>query len=133
VDSRLAVVRYGDAGHQFASPRPWSLVSVLDVVDDSYDPAGIVVQFRDRMAPGRYFGLSHISARSTEEAKAHSKMISETTGFPMVQFRPDADVLRLFDGFDLVEPGLVDITEWQAEDQAPDMTIKLVGAVGRRS
>jgi hypothetical protein len=116
----------------FDEPVGIVIFSVLDVVDDAYDPVGIIAQFRERMATGSYLGLSHLSARSTEAAREHSQMISKTTGFPEVQFRSDAEVLRFFDGFDLVEPGLVDVTEWHPEGETPDMTIKLVGAVGRK-
>jgi hypothetical protein len=116
----------------FDQPVGVVIFSVLDVIDDSYDPVGIMAQFRERMAPGSYLGLSHLSARSAENAKEHSLMISKNTGFPEVQFRSDADVLRFFDGLDLVEPGLVDITEWHPEQAASEMTLKLVGAVGRK-
>jgi hypothetical protein len=102
----------------FDQPVGIVIFSVLDVVDDSYDPAGIVAQFRDRMAAGSYLGISHLSARSAEAAREHSRMISKTTGFPEVRFRSDAEVLHLFDGFDLVEPGLVDITQWHPEGEA---------------
>ncbi|MFG2037893.1 SAM-dependent methyltransferase [Dactylosporangium sp. NPDC048998] len=117
----------------FDQPVGVVIFSVLDVIDDSYDPFRIMAQFRDRMAPGSYLGLSHLSERSAQNAREHSHMISKQTGFPEVQFRPDAEVLRFFDGFDLVEPGLVDVTEWYPEEAPPEMSIKLVGAVGRKS
>lgn len=106
--------------------------SVLDVVEDTYDPVGVVGSFRERMAPGSYLGISHISARSTPEAIAHSAAISRETGFPTVAFRSDDEVHRFFEGFDLVEPGLVDITEWRSEEDTPPFQIKLVGGVGRK-
>lgn len=115
-----------------ASPSTSRHGSVLNVVDDVYDPAGIVAQFRDRMAPGSYLGLSHLSARSSEDARRHAHEISTNTGFPPVWFRSDAEVMRLFDGFELDEPGLVDVTEWHPDEETPDMTIRLVGAVGRK-
>jgi hypothetical protein len=90
-------------------------------------------QFRERMTPGSYLGISHLSARSAPDAIAHTHNISQQTGFPAVKFRPDEEVLQFFDGFDLVEPGLVDISEWHPEQDAPQVKIKLVGAVGRKA
>jgi hypothetical protein len=116
----------------FTEPVGVVIFSVLDVIDDAHDPQGIVAQFRDRMAPGSYLGISHISARSDPDAIAHSHKISRETGFPRVAFRSDDDVLRFFDGFDLVEPGLVDITQWRPEQDAPPFQIRLVGAVARK-
>jgi len=59
--------------------------------------------------------------------------ICQQTGFPTVNFRPDEEVLQFFDGFDLVKPGLVDISEWHPEQDSPQVKIKLVGAVGRKA
>jgi len=106
---------------------------VLDVIEDKDNPLGIFRQFRERMTPGSYLGISHLSARSAPDAIAHTHNISRQTGFPAVDFRPDEEVLQFFDGFDLVQPGLVDISEWHPEQAAPEVKIKLVGAVGRKA
>jgi S-adenosyl methyltransferase len=78
----------------FDQPVGVVIFSVLDVIDNAYDPVGIMAQVRDRMAPGSYLGVSHLSARSAGNAREHSLMISKNTGFPEVQFRSDAEVLR---------------------------------------
>jgi hypothetical protein len=117
----------------FSEPVGVVIFSVLDVVEDKDNPLGIVRQFRERMAPGSYLGLSHLSARSAPDAIAHTHRISQETGFPAVDFRPDEEVLQFFEGFDLVEPGLVDIREWHPEQDGPQVEIKLVGGVGRKA
>jgi hypothetical protein len=76
----------------FDQPVGVVILSVLDVIDDSYDPFGITAQFRGRMVPGSYLGLSHLSAHTAENAREHSHMIGKKTGFPEVQFRSDAEV-----------------------------------------
>jgi hypothetical protein len=40
--------------------------------------------------------------------------------------------LQFFDGFDLVKPGLVDISEWHLKQDSPQVKIKPVGVVGRK-
>ncbi|HEV2370784.1 MAG TPA: SAM-dependent methyltransferase [Streptosporangiaceae bacterium] len=121
------------ANIDFNEPVGVVIFSVLDVIEDKDNPLGIVKQFRQRMAPGSYLGISHLSARSAPDAIAHAHKISQETGFPAVAFRSDEEVLRFFDGFDLVEPGLVDVREWHPEQDAPQVKIKLVGAVGRKT
>ena len=116
----------------FDEPVGVVIFSVLDVIEDKYDPVGIVRRFREEMAPGSYLGISHLSARSEPDAIAHAHMISKETGFPAVAFRTDEEVSQFFEGFDLVEPGLVDIREWRPEGDAPRTRIKLVGGVGRK-
>ena len=117
----------------FSKPVGVVIFSVLDVIEDKDNPLGIFRQFRERMTPGSYLGISHLSARSAPDAIAHTHNISQQTGFPAVNFRPDEEVLQFFDGFDLVKPGLVDIGEWHPEQDAPHVKIKLVGAVGRKA
>lgn len=116
----------------FEEPVGVVIFSVLDVVEDKYDPYGIVAAFRERMAPGSYLGISHLSARSDPEAIEHSRVISAQTGFPHVEFRSDDDVQQFFAGFELVEPGFVDITQWRPTETWQATGIKLVGAVGRK-
>ena len=117
----------------FNEPVGVVIFSVLDVIEDKDNPRGIVQQFRERMTPGSYLGISHLSARSAPDAIAHARKISQETGFPAVAFRHDEEVLRFFDGFDLVKPGLVDIREWHPEQDTPRGKIKLVGGVGRKA
>lgn len=117
----------------FEQPVGVLIFSVVDVIPDSDDPWHTVRRFREQMAPGSFFALAHLSARSKGYAQARSHVISKVTGFPRVQFRPDDEILRFFDGFDLVEPGLVDITQWRPWLDAPSLRIKLMGGVGRRS
>lgn len=106
------------------------IFSVLDLIEDPFE---IVDRFRERMAPGSFLGISHLSARSDQDAIDHAHKISEETEFPRVMFRDDEVVLDLFTGFELVEPGLVNITEWRPVRDAPSTKIKLVGAVGRKT
>lgn len=104
------------------------IFSVLDLIEN---PGEIVGRFRERMVPGSFLGISHLSARSDQDAIDHTHQISEQTGFPWVEFRDDKAVLELFKGCELVEPGLVNISEWRPVHDAPSTKIKLVGAVGR--
>lgn len=117
----------------FNEPVAVVIFSVLDVIEDKDDPLGIVQRFRERMMPGSYLAISHLSARSAPDAVAHAHKISRETGFPAVAFRPDEQVLQFFEGFDLVDPGLVDIREWHPEEDAAQVKIKLVGAVARKA
>ena len=130
-----AVLDHPDLQQQIDFNEPVGVVifSVLDVIEDKDNPLGIVRQFRERMAPGSYLGISHLSARSAPDAIAHTHRISQETGFAAVAYRPDEEVLQFFDGFDLVKPGLTDVREWHPEQDGPEVKIKLVGGVGRKA
>ncbi len=116
----------------FDEPVGVVIFSVLAFIEDAHDPAGIVGQFRQRMPAGSYLANSELSARSKQQAIARCHVITKEVGFPTVTFRTDEEVLRSFEGLDLVEPGLVDITQWRPEQDGPPLGMKFVGGVGRK-
>ncbi|NUR90588.1 MAG: SAM-dependent methyltransferase [Nonomuraea sp.] len=92
------------------------MVAVLHFVMDAEDPHGIVAAFRERMVPGSHLVLSHAMAETAPEAIAQLR--TSTSGSPAQgTFRDRDEVLRLFDGFELIGPGLVPVQDWRL---APD-------------
>ncbi|MGH3907699.1 MAG: SAM-dependent methyltransferase [Pseudonocardiaceae bacterium] len=115
----------------FDEPVGVVIFSVLAFLGDQDDPFGIVARFRERMAPGSYLGISDLSGRSEPGPIAHTHRISRQTGHPAATFRTDDEMLKFFEGFELVEPGLVDVRHWRPERDVPSLRLKHVGAVGR--
>lgn len=97
------------------------MVGVLHFVMDHEDPRGIVAAFRERMAPGSHVVISHAMAESDPEAISQLRMA--TAGTPSQgRFRTEEEVRRLFDGFELIGPGLAPVHEWRMgpdEDHVP--------------
>jgi hypothetical protein len=87
------------------------MVGVLHFVMDEEDPAGIVAAYRERMAPGSHLLISHAMAESDPEAIAQLTMATMGTS-AQARFRTHEEVLRLFDGFELIGPGLVPVQDW---------------------
>jgi len=84
------------------------MLLVLHFVPDEWDPAAIVGAYRDRLVPGSFLALSHASAEAKpagmdEAVQTYNVKSSQNQAFP----RTHDQVLRFFEGFDLVEPGLV--------------------------
>ncbi|MGW4475292.1 SAM-dependent methyltransferase [Nonomuraea sp. NPDC004354] len=100
----------------FEQPLGVLMVGLLHYVMDEEDPAGIVAAFRDRMAPGSHLVLTHGMAESHPEAIA--RLTTATASSPaQAVFRDRARVLRLFDGFELIGPGLVPVQDWRVDDE----------------
>lgn len=70
----------------------------------------IVGTFRQRMAPGSYLIISQGNSSSAPREEVQNAYGSDIT----LAGRPDAEIAAYFDGFDLVPPGLVPVTEWPA-------------------
>jgi hypothetical protein len=111
------------------------MVAVLHFVSDEDDPFGAVARVRDRLAPGSHLVLSHASAEGRPEAAASHRELYSRTPTPMTMRSRD-EIARFFDGFDLVDPGLVWLPLWRPDNpgaavEQPERTTGFAG-VGRR-
>jgi hypothetical protein len=121
----------------FSQPVGLLLVAVLQFLADADDPWRTVAMLRDALAPGSYLVVCH----GTDEGRATTalaagKVYNGSVGTE-IHMRPRADILRFFDGFDLVDPGLVFIPQWRPDSPAdvpaqPGKFWALVG-VGRKA
>jgi len=98
----------------FSRPVAVLLFSVLHFIADAEDPRGIVTTVRNALAPGSYLALSHVSADFVPDQTVVRRVLAayEKANAPAWP-RSRAEILRFFDGFDLVEPGLVPKPRWR--------------------
>lgn len=123
----------------FGEPVGLNLNSVMHFVEDRDDPAGIVARLRDGLVEGSYLTLSHITAdfSSRQEEILTAAGVYEKTTARMLM-RPKHRVLPMFDGFELVEPGLVQLSRWRPnrpvvpDSDELDIGIIGYGGVGRK-
>jgi SAM-dependent methyltransferase len=104
----------------FGQPVGIMLMCVLHCLWDKEDPWGVVGQFRDAVAPGSYLALSHMTREAHPEAAEGLFRISQDLHWntPLIS-RDRADIARFFDGFTLVEPGLVPPVQWRPDLNDP--------------
>jgi SAM-dependent methyltransferase len=98
----------------FEQPIGLIFMCVLHCLWDSEDPWNVVRQFRDAVAPGSHLALTHMTNEAHPEAAEGLFRISQELHWntPLVS-RSRADITRYFDGFTLVEPGLVTPGQWR--------------------
>ncbi|MFD7922665.1 SAM-dependent methyltransferase [Streptomyces sp. NPDC059740] len=101
----------------FGRPVALLLVAVLHFVRDEEDPAGIVRALAARLAPGSHLVLSHGTLDFHEQQEDATPVYRRATA-PLT-LRDRASCLRYFEGFTLLEPGLVRIPLWRPEDTPP--------------
>jgi hypothetical protein len=93
------------------------LVAVLHFVPDAANPAGVIAALRRELPPGSYLVLSHASAEGREDQVDSIKSVYERQRVDnSVHPRSRAEVTQMFDGFELVPPGVVWVSEWRPED-----------------
>ncbi len=97
----------------FSRPVAVMLVGILQCIPDEDDPPGIVAALMDAVPPGSYLAVSHPAADVYAQARAGAALLNEGLSSPII-FRTRAAVARFFDGLELVEPGLVSISQWRS-------------------
>jgi S-adenosyl methyltransferase len=116
----------------FDEPMAIMLFGALHFIPHCDDPHRSVAWLRDAIPAGSYLALSHAvfdgrpqAARPIEEIY---RDILESRGAH--GSRTTDDVRRFFDGFELVDPGLVGVRRWRPAIQPPDRAVRGVQAVG---
>lgn len=121
----------------FTQPAALLLVAILHFVTDAEDPVGIMATFRDALAPGSYLALSHATGDfHPADTVSRGAAVYDRATAPMVPRSRD-QIAAYFDGFELVEPGLVQPPLWRPDDKLPrprDIAkIAMYAGVGHRA
>jgi len=97
------------------------LVAILHFVEDADDPYGAVAQLREALAPGSLLILTHASYEGIplplERAEGAVDVYKDIRN-PLIMRSRD-EIARFFEGYDMVEPGLVPMPDWRP-DTAPE-------------
>jgi hypothetical protein len=99
----------------FREPVGVIMAAVLHFVPESSDPKAIVARYRDAVPARSHLVLSHMSLTGQPDfvLQRFQAVYANTTN-PVV-FRNWEQVLNLFDGFELVSPGLVPLQSWRPD------------------
>lgn len=90
------------------------MLMALHFVPDSDDPAGIVTEYREAVAPGSYFVYSHGTNEYRPANTGGITKVYENASHGIVP-RNRAEIAALADGWELLEPGLTDVILWRPD------------------
>lgn len=99
----------------FSEPTALLLVAIMHFITDQEDPGQIIGAFRDALAPGSYLALSHGTADFHDQAIADQGTAVYAKATAPLVLRGHAQVTALFDGWDLIEPGVVQVPLWRPD------------------
>jgi len=109
----------------FTRPVGVLLVAVLHFIPDAEDPAGIIEELADTLAPGSVIAISHLTADFAPEQVASGVAAYNNLVPAGITARSHAQVTALLGGLSLVPPGVVPVAEWRPvmgfRPQAADM------------
>jgi SAM-dependent methyltransferase len=103
----------------FSEPVGLLMVTVLQFVGDCDDPLGVIRKFASALVPGSYLTISHAIREGAPGAAAQTRdLYNKSTASAHIRTR--AEIVRFFDGFDLVQPGLVYLPLWRPDGKQPE-------------
>lgn len=100
----------------FSRPVALLLVAVLHFIPDEQRPGDIVARLRDALAPGSHLVIAHGTHQDRPATvQAVAKVYRSAVTQAQAQSRSREEILRFFDGFELIEPGLVNGPLWRPD------------------
>ncbi|CAL9573459.1 hypothetical protein SUDANB106_04899 [Streptomyces sp. enrichment culture] len=118
----------------FGRPVALLLVAVLHFVRDEEDPAGLVAALGGALPPGSCLVLTHGTPDFHEKQRVEEGTDVYRSATAQVSLRSHAEILSFFDGWDLVDPGLVQLPLWRPDGPVPEpgelRRVALYGGVG---
>lgn len=124
----------------FDRPVALLLVAVLHFVEDADDPYTAVAELREALAPGSLLVMTHASYEGiplTEAEAGGAVGVYRDIRNPLIM-RSRAEVSRFFEGYEMVDPGLVPMPEWRpdapvTEGQEDPFAFSGFAGVGRKA
>jgi hypothetical protein len=102
----------------FSQPVGLLLVAILHFITEAEDPARIVAVLRDALPNGSFLVLSHATGDLRPDA-AQSAADVYDGATSSVTLRGKAQVEALFNGWELIEPGVVQVPLWRPDGRKP--------------
>ncbi|MFB7918253.1 SAM-dependent methyltransferase [Streptomyces sp. NPDC056061] len=124
----------------FDRPVALLLVAVLHFIEDSDEPQAAVAALREALAPGSLVVITHASYEGiplSQERVGAAVGVYQDIRNPLVMRSRD-EVARFFEGYEMVEPGLVSMPYWRpdtpaAPEQEDPFAFSGFAGVGRKA
>jgi hypothetical protein len=129
-----AILAHASQTLDFSQPVAIMLIAILHLIDDEADPHAAVAKLVAAVPSGSYLAISHLSSdimASAARTAAHDRL--RELMHEKQTLRNREGVASFFTGLEMVEPGLVPITQWRpnSETEAKSPTA-LWGGVARK-
>jgi hypothetical protein len=121
-----------------ARPTAVLMMAVLHFVGKQENAPAIVAEYRDALAPGSYLAMSLGTTDGVDPAKIADAQRVYRSATAQLTYRTRAEIELLFNGFGLVEPGLVRLPHWRPDSELALRAERkgsewMLGGVGRKA
>jgi hypothetical protein len=117
----------------FSQPMAVLLLGILHNIGDADDPQSIVRNLVRAIPGGSYLAICHLTADIYPELADFARALNERQLDAPLVLRDHAQVTSFFDGLELVEPGVVQLSKWRPQSEAEsEAAAALWGGVARK-
>lgn len=99
----------------FSEPVALLLVAVVHFIPDDEEASGILATLRGALAPGSYVVICHNCRDGQPELADTVEALYKSRVGADLRLRSRESIARLFDGFTLLDPGLVWMPQWRPD------------------
>ncbi|RKN10670.1 SAM-dependent methyltransferase [Streptomyces radicis] len=101
----------------FDEPVGALFVSVLHCIPDSSDPWDVIRRVVDQLPSGSFLVINQLVSDDAETRKRLTDFLVESTGGNWGRLREPHEVERYFEGLEILDPGLVEISTWRPDSE----------------
>jgi hypothetical protein len=117
----------------FGQPMAVLLLGILHNLGDQDDPYGIVRRLVQAMPSGSYLAICHLTAEIYPELAEWARALNERQLDAPLVLRDHAQVTSFFEGLELLEPGVVQLSKWRPRSEVESAAAAaLWGGVARK-
>ncbi|MFI6596194.1 SAM-dependent methyltransferase [Nonomuraea sp. NPDC050536] len=119
----------------FSEPIAVMMLGIVNFIVDDDQAHEVVGRIKDAVPSGSYLAIAHPTAEINGDAARESVRMSNEAGVAPMCLRSAEEIASFFDGFDLLEPGVVSCSRWRPVISAvdgPPAEVYQFCAVGRK-
>jgi O-methyltransferase involved in polyketide biosynthesis len=110
-----SIVRQAARTLDFGQPTAIMMLGIVNFIIDTDEAVRIVRRLAGAVVPGSYLVISHPTTEVDAEPMTEAVRYWNQQGSAPMTLRTREELLRLFDGMELVEPGVVTCSRWRPE------------------
>jgi hypothetical protein len=116
----------------FSRPVGLMLMGIMGHIDDRDEPHAIVRRLLDALPSGSHLVLNDGTNTDPKRREAHQRYNSG--GAVPYHLRSPEEITRFFDGLELLEPGVVPVSQWRPEHSPFGLPprVETLGGMGRK-
>jgi hypothetical protein len=118
----------------FGQPVAVMLIAVLHLIPEEDDPYQLVADLLAAVPSGSYLVVSQVASdlqRQSPGINAAAARLSQVM-FQRVTARSQDQVLKLFNGLEILEPGIVPVQDWRPDGPQEGIRSAMRGGIGRK-